>query len=218
MAGMGVVAHAFRKLLRTAIAIISLRIAVTSFREATAPAPPGGVTLPYDRGPNVWGCGQVGSGAAFAQGAWPARAAAMPVSPRRSSRLVPNSSSLLTQRHRRRSTGPANTLRTGAADETLRMAKGMLHVSRARCRRRAASRAPRRRTSLRPGTLAGRARRGDDALGMGRRLPEPRGLRGAGVPHGAGGHTNGLRRRGGRRSGQISRRRSGSRPRRAAIK
>src|SRR5205807_3348559 len=89
----------------------------------------------------------------------------------RSSRLVPNSSSLLTQRHRRRSTGPANTLRTGAADETLRMAKGMLHVSRARCRRRAASRAPRRRTSLRRGTLAGRARRGDDALGMGRRLP-----------------------------------------------
>jgi hypothetical protein len=131
LAGMGIVAHPVRRLLRTATAIISLRIAVTSFREANAPAPPSRVTLVYDRGPNVGSYGRVGSGAAFAQGPWAASAAAMPSRHRRSSRLVPNSSSLLTQGPRRRSAGPANAPGTGAADETVRMAKGMLHASQA---------------------------------------------------------------------------------------
>ena len=86
----------------------------------------------------------------------------------RSSRLVPNSSSLLTQRPRRRSAGPGNSLGTGAADETLRMPKGMLQVSQARVP--SSSGVRRCPINLRRGHK-GRARRGDNALRMGRRLP-----------------------------------------------
>jgi hypothetical protein len=129
LAGIGVVAHAVRKPLRTAIAIISLRIAVTSFREANAPAPLFGVTLVYDRGPNVWGRGQGGIGRCVRTSRTRRGDACLAtVNPR----LAPNSSSLLTQPPRRRSAGPGNTFGAGAADETLRMAWGILHVSRAR--------------------------------------------------------------------------------------
>jgi hypothetical protein len=133
LAGMGIVAHPVRKLLRTATAIISLRIAVTSFREANSsgsalggharlrPWPERlGLRTGWDRAPR--------SHRALGPHA-PRRCLSRR---RRSSRLVPNSSSLLTQRPRRRSVGSANTLGTGTADETLRMATGMLHASQAR--------------------------------------------------------------------------------------
>jgi hypothetical protein len=114
-----VVAHAVRKLLRTAIAIISLRIIVTSLREANAPAPPCGVTLVYDRGPNIWGSGQGGSGAAFAPAA---RAAAIspPLIPPSRAELftLANAASPASFR------GSEEYFGAGAADETLRMAKG----------------------------------------------------------------------------------------------
>ena len=169
MAGMGIVAHAVRKLLRTAIAIISLRIGVTSFRERS-------------------NCSGSALGGHARLRPWPERLglrtgwdralrshrALGPHAPRRcrsrSSRLVPNSSSLLTQRPRRRSAGPANTLGTGAADETLRMAKGMLQVSQARVLSSSGVESPSVPDQPPPGHK-GRARRGDNALRMGRRLP-----------------------------------------------
>lgn len=210
MAGMGIVAHAVRKLLRTAIAIISLRIGVTSFRERS-------------------NCSGAALGGHARLRPWPERLglrtgwdralrshkALGPHAPRRcrsrSSRLVPNSSSLLTQRPRRRSAGPGNTLGTGAADETLRMAKGMLQVSQARVPSSSGVESPSVPDQPPPGTqgpCASWRQRSTD----GPTASEPSGLRGAGAPRGAGAECGPAFGPG------PSRRRAGSRPRRAAVR